>query len=52
MGGRIAHVMLLTDGQTTNRGTMMSNLAEYRQKHQQLPGTMRYEQIQSVVVMV
>ena len=52
MGGRMAHVMLMTSGQTTNRGTLMSNVAEYRQKHQQLPGTMRYEQIQSVVVMV
>ena len=37
MGGRMAHVMLMTNGQTTNRGTLMSNVAEYRQKHQQLP---------------
>jgi len=36
----MAHVMLLTDGQTTNHGTVMSNLAEYRQKHEQLPGTL------------
>ena len=40
MGGRMAHVMLMTNGQTTNRGTLMSNVAEYRQKHQQLPGTL------------
>ena len=35
MGGRMAHVMLLTNGQTTSRGTLMSNLAEYRQKHRE-----------------
>merc|ERR1719330_711833 len=38
--GRTAHVMLLTDGQTTNRGTVMTNLAEYREKNEQLPGTL------------
>jgi len=39
-GNRMAHVMLLTDGQTTNRGTVMQNLQEYRQKHEALPGTL------------
>jgi len=36
---RMAHLMLLTDGQTCNRESVMSNLREYQQKFEQLPCT-------------
>jgi len=37
--GRLGHVMLLTDGQTNARDTVMRNLADYQQKYEHLPGT-------------
>jgi len=37
---RMAHMMLLTDGMTTKRDTVMRNLQEYIQMHEQLPGTL------------
>merc|ERR1719362_1495624 len=40
MTGRLAHIMLLTDGQTQDRNNVMPNLAAYKQKHEQLPGTL------------
>jgi len=36
---RLSHVMLLTDGQTSERASVMVNLAGYRAKHEKLPGT-------------
>merc|ERR1719210_1018582 len=40
MDGRLAHIMLLTDGQTQDRNNVMPNLTAYKQKYEQLPGTL------------
>jgi len=37
--GRIAHIMLLTDGVSTNAGTIVPNLEQFRAKYESLPCT-------------
>jgi len=36
---RFGHVMLLTDGESQNRETILPNLEAYKQQHESLPGT-------------
>jgi len=37
--GRLSHMMLLTDGETSYRDTVMPQLKNYREKYERLPGT-------------
>jgi hypothetical protein len=37
--GSFGHVMLLTDGESTQRDTIMPNLQAYKETHERLPGT-------------
>lgn len=37
--GRLAHVMLLTDGESQERDKIVPNLLEYKQTYERLPGT-------------
>jgi hypothetical protein len=37
--GNLGHIMLLTDGQTSDRENVMPRLKEYKQKYEKLPGT-------------
>jgi len=37
--GRLGHIMLLTDGESQSRHSIMPNLQQYRKTHERLPGT-------------
>lgn len=37
--GNLGHIMLLTDGQTSDRENVMPNLKAYKQQYEKLPGT-------------
>jgi len=37
--GRLGHIMLLTDGETQSRETVIPNLQKYTEKYERLPGT-------------
>jgi hypothetical protein len=37
--GSFGHIMLLTDGESTQRETIMPNLTAYKETHERLPGT-------------
>jgi len=39
---RFGHVMVLTDGETEDKAGTVSNLNDYKMKHEKLPGTMSF----------